>query len=61
MYINYKIMTELYWMKTFCDIVTYECPHCGEINTFCKPMFNLFLENNIDYIVCDGCDTKIKI
>lgn len=54
-------MTELYWMKTFCDIVTYECPHCGEINTFCKPMFDLFLENNIDYIVCDGCDTKIKI
>lgn len=54
-------MTELYLIKTFCDIVTYECPYCGEINTFCKSTIDLFLENEIDCIVCNGCDTKIKI
>ena len=54
-------MTESYLIKTFCDIVTYKCPYCGTINTFNKSMIDLFLEHKKTYIVCEGCDTKIKI
>lgn len=54
-------MTESYLIRVFCNIVTYKCPHCGTINTFNKSTVDLFLENKKDYIVCEGCDTKIKI
>lgn len=43
------------------ETVKYECPYCGEINEFYKSTIDLFLENEINYIACEGCNTKIKI
>lgn len=54
-------MTESYLIRVFCNIVTYKCPHCGEINKFHKSTIDLFLENKIDCITCEECDIKIKI
>lgn len=57
-----NLMTESYLIKTFFDIVTYKCPYCGTINTFNKPIIDLFLEHKKTHIVCEGCGvTKIKI
>ena len=53
-------MTEAYLIETFCDTVTYKCPHCGAVNTFFKSTIELFHENEIDYIGCEMCDSKIK-
>lgn len=43
------------------ETIEYKCPHCGEINKFHKSTIDVFLENEINYIVCEGCDAKIKI
>lgn len=43
------------------ETIQYECPCCGEINKFYQSIINVFLENKINYIICEGCDTKIKI
>lgn len=54
-------MEEAYLIKTFCDTVTYKCPHCGKVNKFSKSTIELFRENEIDYIYCEECDRKITL
>lgn len=54
-------MTEVLLIKIFYNIVTYKCPHCGEINTFPQSTIDLYHENKIDHIYCEECYSKIKI
>ena len=54
-------MDECYLIEFMGENVEYKCPHCGEVNIFKKSTIDMFIENNITYVVCEGCDTKIKI
>lgn len=54
-------MNEYCIYKFIGETVQYECPYCGEINKFTQQTIDLFLENEINYIFCEECGTKIKI
>ena len=53
-------MTEHCLIKFMGENVEYKCPHCGEINIFKKSTIDMFIENNINYVICEGCGTKIN-
>lgn len=54
-------MTETLWLKILFDIITYQCPHCGTINSFNKSTIDMFTDKGVEYIYCEGCNTKIKL
>lgn len=43
------------------EIVDYQCPYCGCINSFYKDTVKMFIENDIEIILCEDCNFTINI
>jgi uncharacterized Zn finger protein len=54
-------MTEVTITKFIGNTINYQCPYCGEINTYYESTVEMLKENGKTFIECDGCDNKIII